>query len=75
MIACQDDRTLMDTLLPIVGKLTDVRIVNGDLKTLLYEPRKEYWMMVAMLIGNIPLLYLLNGDWFPHWSTRCRVKS
>lgn len=64
MIACQDDRTLKDTLLPVVGKLTDVRIVNNELKTMLYEPRKEYWMMVALVVGNLPLLYVLNGDWF-----------
>lgn len=64
MIACQDDRTLKETLLPIVNKLTDVRIVNDELKTMLYEPRKEYWTMVALVVGNIPLLYLLNTDWF-----------
>ena len=64
MIACQDDRTLKDTLLPIVNKLTDVRIVNDELKTILYEPRKEYWTMAALVVGNIPLLYLLNTDWF-----------
>ena len=28
LIACQDDRTLKDTLMPIVGKLTDVRLAN-----------------------------------------------
>ena len=64
MIACQDDRTLKDTLLPIVNKLTDVRIVNDELKTILYEPRKEYWTMAALVVGNTPLLYLLNTDWF-----------
>lgn len=64
LIVCQDDRTLKDTLLPIVNKLTDVRIVNDELKTMLYEPRKEYWTMVALVIGNVPLLYLLNTDWF-----------
>ena len=64
LIACQDDRTLKDTLLPIVGKLTDVRIVNNDLKTMLAEVRKEYWMMVCMVVANIPLLYVLNKDWF-----------
>ena len=64
MIVCQDDRTLKDTLLPIVNKLTDVRIVNDELKTMLYEPRKEYWTMAALVVGNIPLLYLLNTDWF-----------
>lgn len=40
LIACQDDRTLKDTLLPIVAKLTDVRIVNNELKTLLGEVKK-----------------------------------
>ncbi len=34
LITCQDDRTLKDTLLPIVSKLTDVRIVNNELKTM-----------------------------------------
>lgn len=64
LIQCQTDRNLKDTLLPVVNKLTDVRIVNNELKTKLMEPRKEYFMMVAMVIGNIPLLYILNQSWF-----------
>lgn len=64
LIQCQDDRTLKDTLLPIVAKLTDVRIVNSELKTMLSSVRNEYWMMVALVAGNIPLLYFLNRDWF-----------
>lgn len=64
LIACQDDRTLKDTLLPVVGKLTDVRIVNNELKTMLGEVKKEYWMMVCLVVGNIPLLYVLNYSWF-----------
>lgn len=64
LIQCQDDRTLKDTLLPIVAKLTDVRIVNSELKTMLSSARNEYWFMVALVVGNIPLLYLLNKDWF-----------
>lgn len=64
LIACQDDRTLKDTLLPVVAKLTDVRIVNNELKTMLSEVKKEYWMMVFLVIGNIPLLYMLNKSWF-----------
>ena len=64
LIACQDDRTLKDTLLPIVAKLTDVRIVNNELKTVLSAVKKEYWMMVCLVIGNIPILYMLNYEWF-----------
>jgi tight adherence protein B len=64
LIACQDDRTLKDTLLPVVSKLTDVRIVNNELKTMLAEVKKEYWMMVCLVVGNIPLLYMLNRSWY-----------
>jgi hypothetical protein len=63
-IACQDDRTLKDTLLPVVSKLTDVRIVNNELKGMLAAARNEYWVMVALVVGNIPLLYVLNKEWF-----------
>ena len=64
LVACQDDRTLKDTLMPIVTKLTDVRIVNNEIKGMLSSARIEYYMMASMVVGNIPLLYFLNKDWF-----------
>lgn len=64
LILCQDDRTLKDTLHPVVQKLADIRIVNNELATMLASARNEYWMMVALVVGNVPLLYLLNKDWF-----------
>mgnify|MGYP003288873871 CR=1 FL=1 len=64
LIQCQDDRTLKDTLLPIVSKLTDVRVINNELKTMLQSAKNEYWIMVLLLISNIPILYMLNKDWF-----------
>lgn len=64
LILCQEDRTLKDTLQPIVTKLTDIRLVNGELATMLSSVRAEYYTMAAMLVGNIPLLYVLNKDWF-----------
>jgi Flp pilus assembly protein TadB len=64
LLQCQDDRSMKTALLPIVNKLTDAQIVNNELKTMLSEPRKEYWMMVLLVVGNIPLLYIINRDWF-----------
>ena len=64
LIACQDDRTLKDTLMPIVAKLTDVRLANGEIKAMLSAARVEYYMMAGMVVGNIPLLYFLNKDWY-----------
>ncbi|HBB28094.1 MAG TPA: hypothetical protein DC000_02400 [Clostridiales bacterium] len=64
LIACQLDRSLKTTLTPIVGKLSDMRVVNGELENMVFEPRKEFITMVILVIGNIPLLYFLNKDWY-----------
>lgn len=64
LFACQNDRTLKDMLMPVVTKLTDVRLVNNNLKTMLGEVRREYYMMVLMVAADIPLLYVLSKDWY-----------
>lgn len=64
LIACQDDRTLKDTLMPIVLKLTDVRIVNNEIKGMLSAARTEYVMMAGMVVANIPILYFINKEWY-----------
>lgn len=51
-IACQDDKSLKSTLTPIIGKLSDMRIVAAELDYLLYEPFKEFITMAFLLIGN-----------------------
>ena len=62
--ACQYDRGLKTTLTPIVSKLSDIRIVNAELGYLIFEPRKEFIIMVILVIGNIPLMYALNRSWY-----------
>ena len=64
LLHCQDDSALRDTLQPIVDKLRDVRLVNSELSSLMASARMEYYTMVGLVIGNIPLLYILNKDWF-----------
>ena len=64
LIACQDDRTLKDTLMPIVLKLTDIRIVNNEIKGMLSAARTEYVMMAGMVVANIPILYFINKEWY-----------
>lgn len=61
---CQHDRSLKTTLTPIVAKLSDMRNVNAELEYMLAEPRKEFLMMVVFVVGNIPLMYLLNKEWY-----------
>jgi len=64
LIACQYDRGIKTTLTPIVSKLSDMRIVNGELENLITEPRKEYIIMQILLAGNIPLMWFLNKGWY-----------
>lgn len=61
---CQYDHSLKSTLTPIVNKLSDMRVVNGELENLVFEPRKEFITMVILVVGNIPLMYALNRDWY-----------
>lgn len=62
--ACRYDRSLKTTLSPIVSKLSDMRIVNAELEYLVSEPRKEFIIMAMLVVGNIPILYMLNRDWY-----------
>ncbi len=64
LVACQSDSGLKDTLPAIVSKLRDERLVNSELRTALSEVRREYYFMVAFVVGNIPLLYCINRDWY-----------
>lgn len=61
---CQYDRGLKSTLTPIVSKLSDMRIVNGELEYFIFEPRKEFIIMAILVIGNVPLMYFLNQSWY-----------
>lgn len=64
LIACQENKNLKHTLVPIVMKLSDTRIVSAELENMLFEPMKEYITMVILLIANVPMLWLLNKDWY-----------
>ncbi len=63
-IACQDDRTLKDTLMPVIAKLTDIRLVNSEVRGIMTAARTEYGMMAAMVAANLPILYVLNREWY-----------
>lgn len=50
--------------MPTVEKLGDIRRVQEEVKGILFAARMEYLMMACMVVGNLPLLYLLNKDWY-----------
>lgn len=64
LVTCQSDRNMKHTLTNTVQKFSDVRIVQGELDAMLAEPRREAITMMFLVVSNIPLLYVLNKDWF-----------
>lgn len=52
---CSRDRSLKHILRPIVGKLTKIKIVTGDLQNMLYSVTKNFW---TLLILNLALLFV-----------------
>ena len=75
LAACQYDHSLKSTLNPIVGKLSEMRIINGELENLVFAPRKEFISMAALVVLNIPLLYFLNKDWYATLMTTVPGKA
>ena len=39
-------------------------MVNGELDGIVFAPRNEFIVMVALVLFNIPMLYMLNKDWY-----------
>ncbi len=63
LAACDKDRAMSDLLLPCAAKLTDERLVNAELVTVTENAKKEYYVLLGLVFGTVPLLWLLNGDW------------
>lgn len=47
---CASNRSLKYTLRPIVSKLTDIKIVSGEMKNLLYKSMRTYWELLAATV-------------------------
>lgn len=66
LLACVEDSSNRDALMPVVSELTELRLANSEMQTVINECRKEYFGMVILTLCNIPLLCFLNKDW---WNT------
>ena len=64
LIQCQSDRSMKNTLTFTVQKFSDMRIIQSELEAIINEPKKEAITMMFLVVGNIPLLYVLNHSWF-----------
>lgn len=61
---CQSDRSLKVTLFPIVNKFSETKAIQAELDTMMMEPFRDTLSIVIMVILSIPLMALINGEWF-----------
>lgn len=64
LLQCQSDRSMKNTLTFTVQKFSDMRIVQSELEAIINEPKREAFAMMFLVLCNIPLLYVLNKNWF-----------
>lgn len=63
VILCQNDRSLISTLLPIVKKFSKIRTVTDETELAMYKQNKTYLTMLGLLYGIIILICVGNADW------------
>ncbi len=64
LIRCQSDRTMKNTLLTTIQKFSDVRAVQSELDSSIASVKREAFMMMGLVVLNVPLLYVINRAWF-----------
>jgi hypothetical protein len=63
LIQCQDDGDLKYVLPSIVTKLSNVKKIQVELDTVMYDIYKEFLYVVGIVVLNIPLMFLINTEW------------
>ncbi len=61
---CQSDTALNVTLFPIVNKFSETKSIQAELDTLMMVPFKDTISVVVLVILSIPLMYLINPEWY-----------
>lgn len=66
LILCQDDNTLIPTLLPIVKQFSVDKDLQNSLETIILQPIRSYLTLCVMAFSIIPMFYIINRDWFDY---------
>lgn len=61
---CQSDTALNVTLFPIVNKFSETKAIQSELDTLMMLPFKDTISIVVLVILSIPMMYLINPEWY-----------
>ncbi|MBQ7152647.1 MAG: hypothetical protein IJR83_01760 [Clostridia bacterium] len=64
LMLCVEDRTQIPNLEAVCDRMAAQERVGVSVRAAVKAARAEYFTMLALLWGNVPLLYLINRDWF-----------
>ncbi len=64
LASCCDDSSLRWALEPVVRRYEETDSVRRDLETSVSEGRRQFCVMAALTALNIPLLYVMNREWY-----------
>lgn len=64
LILCQQDRELMYVLPTIVEKMSDIKQIQAELNTQMYNIYKDHISVTLVVAANIPLMKFLNSEWY-----------
>lgn len=64
LIMCQNDRELMYVLPTIVEKMSDIKQIQAEFNTQMYNIYKDYISVALIVAANIPLMRFLNAEWY-----------
>ncbi len=66
LILCQSDRNVKYVLPTIIEEMSDVKNIQEEANTMMFQIYKEFGLVAGMVMANIPFMKLLNGDWFTY---------
>lgn len=69
LIQCQADRSLMVLLPPIIQQLSAVRQIQSEIDAQTADIWRNHVILCLITIGAVPLVRLLNTDWYVMLTT------
>lgn len=64
LILSQNDRELKFVLPAIVEQMSDIKQMQEELNTMMYQIYREYILVAGVVLASIPFMRVLNADWY-----------
>lgn len=66
LILCQNDRNVKYVLPTIIEEMSDIKNMQEEANTMMFQIYKEFGLVAGVVLANIPFMNILNRDWFSY---------